>query len=226
MNKPLSKSLLYAVWLITGLIGGHMFLLKRWSAGALYWVIIIAGEMLAEGVGQIALFAVVALWIYDAFWLSASDPVDSRHPPSEKFEAGLSALTALLTSSAKEDASEEHSQATPSTVATAISPEEKGGDQFPYPEDGITDSLDGLNTLVWDRGYYCETGEGVWYELYVRENIKEEVPSIDLADEDWEYLSNFHGLILDHYEEEGQITFIVPNDEEDYTLEEMAEVFV
>mgnify|MGYP006126192557 CR=1 FL=1 len=40
-----------------------------------------------------------------------------------------------------------------------------------YP-DGISTSLDNLEPSVWDRGYYCETDKGVWYELYFSEEQK------------------------------------------------------
>ena len=31
--------------------------------------------------------------------------------------------------------------------------------------DFISDPLENINTLVWDRGYYKETDDGVWYEV-------------------------------------------------------------
>ena len=48
-----------------------------------------------------------------------------------------------------------------------------------YPE-GISNPLSFLDRdeSVWDRGYYCETEEGVWYELYVNETIKLDYPTL------------------------------------------------
>ena len=48
-----------------------------------------------------------------------------------------------------------------------------------YP-DGISEHLSFLDEdeLVWDRGYYCETEDGVWYELYVNEMIKSDYPRL------------------------------------------------
>ena len=33
--------------------------------------------------------------------------------------------------------------------------------------DGISEPIENLSTDVWDRGYYLETDEGIWYEVYV-----------------------------------------------------------
>ena len=33
--------------------------------------------------------------------------------------------------------------------------------------DFISDPLENLNSIVWDRGYFKETDDGVWYEVYV-----------------------------------------------------------
>ena len=46
-----------------------------------------------------------------------------------------------------------------------------------YP-DGISEVVNDLEPSVWDRGYYCETEEGVWYELYVNETVKSDYPTI------------------------------------------------
>ena len=46
-----------------------------------------------------------------------------------------------------------------------------------YPG-GISEDVYDLEPSVWDRGYYCETEEGVWYELYVNETIKSDYPTI------------------------------------------------
>ena len=38
--------------------------------------------------------------------------------------------------------------------------------------DGISSEIDGLTDLVWSRGYYCETDDGIWYEVYVNDDLK------------------------------------------------------
>ena len=37
---------------------------------------------------------------------------------------------------------------------------------------------------------------------------------------------NFHDMMLDHYESDNQITFFVPNDEEQYTLDELTDILI
>ena len=45
--------------------------------------------------------------------------------------------------------------------------------EFDYEQyDGIETPLENLEPSVWDRGYYCDTDEGVWYELYFNEEQK------------------------------------------------------
>ena len=44
--------------------------------------------------------------------------------------------------------------------------------------DFISDPLDNLNTDVWDRGYYKETDDGIWYEVYVNDQIKKAYPKM------------------------------------------------
>jgi hypothetical protein len=109
---------------------------------------------------------------------------------------------------------------------TVMVDEESNNKSNNYPEDGITDDLDGLNSTVWDRGYYCEVDEGIWYEVFVTDEIKGYTPAIDITDEDWEHLGSFHGLILDHYDDDGQITIFVPNGEDEFTLDELTENFI
>ena len=96
--------------------------------------------------------------------------------------------------------------------------------------DGIETPLDNLEPSIWDRGYYCETDEGVWYELYVNETVKTDYPSIE---EDFENIDSisynfrgFHGLWLGNYEENSQITFFVPNKEKSFTFDEMTDIFI
>ena len=96
--------------------------------------------------------------------------------------------------------------------------------------DGIETPLGNLEPSVWDRGYYCETDEGVWYELYVNETVKTDYPAIA---EDFENIDSisynfrgFHGLWLGDYEENSQITFFVPNKEKSFTFDEMTDIFI
>ena len=92
--------------------------------------------------------------------------------------------------------------------------------------DGISQEVSGLTDLVWDRGYSCETDDGIWYEVYVTDSIKKGYP-IDLSDEeDKERFEGFHDLMLDHYDSDNQITFFVPNEEEEYTLDELTDILI
>ncbi len=98
-----------------------------------------------------------------------------------------------------------------------------------YP-DGISEEVYDLEPSVWDRGYYCETEEGVWYELYVNETIKSDYPTIaedfDNIDSISYNFRGFFGLWLGDYEENSQITFFVPNDEKEFTFNEMTNIFI
>ena len=93
--------------------------------------------------------------------------------------------------------------------------------------DFISDQLDNLNSNVWDRGYYKETDDGIWYEVYVNEQIKKYYPEIDLNDEEQkETFGKFDSIMLDHYESDNQITFFVPTDESTYTLAELTDILI
>ncbi|MDA0871121.1 MAG: hypothetical protein O3B39_05510 [Proteobacteria bacterium] len=93
--------------------------------------------------------------------------------------------------------------------------------------DGISDKLENLESEVWDRGYYKETDDGIWYEVYVNDEIKKYYPKIDLKnEEDKETFGKFKDIMLDHYESDNQITFFQPNDEKTYTLDELTEIFI
>ena len=93
--------------------------------------------------------------------------------------------------------------------------------------DGISNPLENLTEHVWDRGYYLETDDGYWYEVYVNDEIKKYYPTIDLKDEEQkETFGNFHDMMLDHYESDNQITFFVPNDEDQYTLDELTDILI
>ena len=90
--------------------------------------------------------------------------------------------------------------------------------------DGISSEIDGLTDLVWSRGYYCETDDGIWYEVYVNDDLNY---PIDLSDEEvMEVFEGFHNLNLDHYESYNQITFFEPNDEQKYTLDELNDILI
>lgn len=94
----------------------------------------------------------------------------------------------------------------------------------------IDKPIAGLHDGLWDRGYYKEVQGGIWYEMYAAESRKPWNPDnlhIDAVDEDGEYcwgsLRLFHGMMLDHYADYGQLTFFVPDDETHYTLDELSE---
>ena len=94
--------------------------------------------------------------------------------------------------------------------------------------DFISDQLDNLNSNVWDRGYYKETDDGIWYEVYVNDQIKKYYPKIDIKnnEEDKETFGKFSDIFFDHYENDNQITFFVSNDEEQYTLDELTDILI
>jgi hypothetical protein len=98
-----------------------------------------------------------------------------------------------------------------------------------YP-DGISNELTIFEESVWDRGYYLETEEGVWYEIYVNDTIKSYYPTLE---EDFNNINSisynfrgFKGLWLGNYEDSSQITFFVPNDEKEFTFNEMTNIFI
>ena len=78
--------------------------------------------------------------------------------------------------------------------------------------DFISDPLENLNSVVWDRGYFKETDDGIWYEVYVADRIKQKVPKIDLNNQKQKILKTFHDLLIDHYENENQITVLAANE--------------
>lgn len=105
-------------------------------------------------------------------------------------------------------------------------------DEFDYETypDGISEVLNDIEHSVWDRGFYCETMDGVWYEMYVNEQIKNYIPIIEEDFENVESISSsfkgFHGLWLGNYEDNSQITFFVPNNEDKFTLSEMTDILI
>ena len=86
--------------------------------------------------------------------------------------------------------------------------------------------------LFGTGGYYCDTDEGVWYELYFNDEQKKYYPKeLDLQqtlDENFKYGKNtegFKGLLLFHFEDENQITFFVSHSEEEWTFDKMTDIF-
>ncbi len=74
--------------------------------------------------------------------------------------------------------------------------------------------------LCLTHGYYCETDEGVWYELYVHEECDSRVDE-DFLDNNIGWFDGFHGLWLGDFKEHSQVTFFVPNGEEKFTYDAM-----
>ena len=92
--------------------------------------------------------------------------------------------------------------------------------------DFISDPLENLNSVVWDRGYFKETDDGIWYEVYVADRIKQKVPKIDLNDQKQKILKTFHDLLIDHYENDNQITFFAPNESDQNYLDILTNIFI
>ena len=86
--------------------------------------------------------------------------------------------------------------------------------EYEYPDGGIEDQID-VDESVWDRGYSRKVDEGTWYEVYVNKKTHEETPTINLTDDSFpgSVMGSYSCLRLDDYEDYGQITFFVPNDE-------------
>ena len=100
-----------------------------------------------------------------------------------------------------------------------------------YPE-GISNPLSFLDKdeSVWDRGYYCKTEGGCWYELYVTDYVKKLFPSLYEEKANKNVLASpfigFKGLLLDHYEESNQITFFDSEDEKNWGYDHLTEIFL
>ena len=92
--------------------------------------------------------------------------------------------------------------------------------------DFISDPLENLNPLVWDRGYFKETDDGIWYEVYVTEKIKQKIPKIDLKSKNLKILETFHDLLIDHYESDNQITFFAPLENDQNYLDILTNIFL
>ena len=92
--------------------------------------------------------------------------------------------------------------------------------------DFISDPLENLNSVVCDRGYFKETDDGIWYEVYVADRIKQKVPKIDLNDQKQKILKTFHDLLIDHYENDNQITFFAPQESDQNYLDILTNIFI
>jgi len=97
--------------------------------------------------------------------------------------------------------------------------------KYEYPDGGIEDLID-VDETVWDRGYSREVDEGIWYEVYVNKDIHKKIPTFNLTDYSYPgmVMDSYFCLRLDDYEDYGQLTFFVPNDENHYTLDELTDV--
>lgn len=92
--------------------------------------------------------------------------------------------------------------------------------------DGISTPLKNLNNLLWNRGYFTETDDGIWYEMYVNDNIKKYYPTINLGEDEAENFTKFNNLFVGNYKEYNQITFFVANGEDEYTLETLEDILI
>ncbi len=93
--------------------------------------------------------------------------------------------------------------------------------------DGISKPISGMDEDVWDRGYCCHTDDGTWYEVYLSEDMKEAYGEFDMSDPDnKERFGGFHDFDVSMFEDYGQITFFVPNGEEEFTFEALEEIFI
>lgn len=94
------------------------------------------------------------------------------------------------------------------------------------PEDGISTPLSGLDEDVWSRGYYAQTDDGTWYEVYVTEHIKSIWGDFELSDPDEvEIFANFKEFNVSCFAEFSQITFFVPNSGDGNTLDDLTDIF-
>ena len=96
----------------------------------------------------------------------------------------------------------------------------KMSNEYEYPEGGIEDPIE-VDEDIYDRGYSRKVDEGTWYEVYVSEATLEETPTINLEDGSFpgSSLKSLSCIRVDDYEDYGQITFFVPNDETFHDLD-------
>lgn len=80
---------------------------------------------------------------------------------------------------------------------------------YRYPENFEATECPGVD--VWDRGYVGSTNEKVWFEFYVTPDFHRHIPNAEHLGlvETTNSLTRIERVILDHYEEEGQISFCV-----------------
>ena len=89
---------------------------------------------------------------------------------------------------------------------------------------GIEEPLQGVEPDVFDRGYYSITDDGIWYEVDRTDQLRSVFTEEFISNDD--RFNGFHDLELSCFDEYGQITFFVPNDETTYTLDEMTEILI
>ena len=91
---------------------------------------------------------------------------------------------------------------------------------------GISNPIKDLNKDVWDRGYFTETDDGIWYEVYVNDEVKS-YNSIDMNNEEQtQMFSGFNSIYIHDYDEYNQITFFEANDEDEFTLNTLEEILI
>jgi hypothetical protein len=83
---------------------------------------------------------------------------------------------------------------------------------------------EGLDSDVYDRGYSATTDDGVWYEVYLIDQLRSIFTEQFLSND--HRFTGFHDLELSCFDDFGQITFFVPNDETKYTLEQLTEILI
>lgn len=78
---------------------------------------------------------------------------------------------------------------------------------YRYPENFEAIECPGVD--IWDRGYVGGTDEEVWFEFYVMPDFHNHMPNAEHLRlvETTNTLTCIERVILDHYEEEGQISF-------------------
>ena len=109
-------------------------------------------------------------------------------------------------------------------IRKELSAKKKVAKRYTYPEEGVNQSFE-LNKDYWDRGFYEETEEGIWYNVFVNEATKEGIPTIKKLEKIFlEKSAKFYELDISMYEEYSQINFFVPNNESKLTLDEMTEI--
>jgi hypothetical protein len=96
-------------------------------------------------------------------------------------------------------------------------------ERYPYPNeelypDGICNACDDLDEEIFDYGYFLETEEGVWYELYVTDEYHNTRPNLLVSEAGLSLEENFHGMTLEYYADFKQITFIEPYGEQTNTF--------